>query len=231
MENLNLITSIGFLLTTALSIYFIYKASKSKTLALILITWSIIQSIIAKSGFYLITDTIPPRFLLMIGPPMLSIILIFITKKGKEFISTFDLKTLTLLHVVRIPVELVLYSLFLQKLVPELMTFSGRNWDILSAISAIFVYLFIIKKDKINTTLALAWNFIGLGLLLNIVINAVFSAPFAFQQFAFEQPNIGVLLFPYNLLPAVIVPIVLFSHLISIRQLLTMKKTNSAVKL
>ena len=224
MGNLNLITTIGFLLTTALSIYFIYKASNSKILALILIVWAIIQSSIANSGFYLITDTIPPRFLLMVGPPMVSILLIFVTKKGRNFISTFDLKNLTLLHTVRIPVELVLYSLFLQKLVPELMTFSGRNWDILSGISAFFVYLLVIKKDKINTTLALAWNFIGLGLLLNIVINAVLSAPFAFQQFAFEQPNIGVLLFPYNLLPAVIVPIVLFSHLISIRQLLTMKK-------
>lgn len=223
MENINLITSIGFLLTTALSIYFIYKASKSKTLALIMIVWAIIQSIIANSGFYLISNTIPPRFLLMVGPPMVSILLIFVTKKGKNFISTFDLKTLTILHVVRIPVELVLYSLFLQKLVPELMTFSGRNWDILSGISAILVYLFIIKKDKINTTLALSWNFICVGLLLNIVISAVLSAPFAFQQFAFEQPNIGVLLFPYNLLPSVIVPIVLFSHLISIKQLLILR--------
>lgn len=224
MENLNLITSIGFLITTVLSIYFLYRASKSKIFALILIVWAIIQSIIAKSGFYLISDTIPPRFLLMVGPPMLSILLIFFTKKGRGFISTFDLKTLTLLHTVRIPVELVLYSLFLQKLVPELMTFSGRNWDILSGISAIFVYLFIIKQKKTKTTLALIWNFICLGLLFNIVINAILSAPFAFQQFAFDLPNIGVLIFPFNLLPAVIVPIVLFSHLISIKQLLAMKK-------
>lgn len=224
MENLNLITSIGFLLTTALSIYLLYKASKYKTLALILIIWSIIQSIIAKSGFYLISDTIPPSFLLMVGPPFLSIMLIFATKKGRAFISSFDLKTLILLHIVRIPVELVLYSLFLQKLVPELMTFSGRNLDILSGISAILIYFFVINKAKVNTNLALVWNFICIGLLLNIVINAILSAPFVFQQFAFEQPNIGVLIFPYNLLPAVIVPIVLFSHLISIKQLLAMKK-------
>jgi len=224
MENLSLITSIGFLMTTVLSIYFIYKASKSNVLTLILVIWSIIQSIIANSGFYLISDTIPPRFLLMVGPPFLSIMLIFATKKGRAFISSFDLKTLTLIHTVRIPVELVLYSLFLQKLVPELMTFSGRNWDILSGISAILIYLFVINKAKINTNLALAWNFICIGLLLNIVINAILSAPFAFQQFAFEQPNIGVLQFPYNLLPAVIVPIVLFSHLISIKQLIAMKK-------
>lgn len=224
MENLSLITSIGFLITTAFSIYFLYKASKSKTIALILVAWSVVQSLIAKSGFYLISDTIPPRFLLMVGPPILTILLIFVTKKGKEFIDKFDLQTLTILHVVRIPVELVLYSLFLQKLVPELMTFSGRNLDILSGISAILVYLLLTKKGKINTRLALIWNFICIGLLVNIVTNAILSAPFAFQQFAFEQPNIGVLQFPYNLLPSVIVPIIFFSHLISIRQLLVLRK-------
>ncbi|MBK6834008.1 MAG: hypothetical protein IPG89_06940 [Bacteroidetes bacterium] len=219
-----LFAAIIFILTVIISILFLYKASNSKTLLTTLIIWSITQSLIAYSGFYLLTDTIPPRFLLMVGPPLLAIILILTTKNGKRFVSSFDLKTLTLLHTVRIPVELVLYSLFLQKLVPELMTFSGRNWDILSGISAVLIYFLVIKKDKINTSLALAWNFIGLGLLLNIVINAILSAPFAFQQFSFEQPNIGVLMFPYNLLPAVIVPIVLFSHLISIKQLLAMKK-------
>ncbi len=219
-----LFAAIIFILTVIISILFLYKASNSKTLLTTLIIWSITQSLIAYSGFYLLTDTIPPRFLLMVGPPLLAIILILTTKNGKRFVSSFDLKTLTLLHTVRIPVELVLFSLFLQKLVPELMTFSGRNWDILSGISAVLIYLLVIKKNKINTSLALAWNFIGLGLLLNIVINAILSAPFAFQQFSFEQPNIGVLMFPYNLLPAVIVPIVLFSHLISIKQLLAMKK-------
>jgi len=33
------------------------------------------------------------------------------------------------------------------------------------------------------------WNFVCLGLLLNIVINALLSLPSAFQQFAFDQPN------------------------------------------
>jgi hypothetical protein len=63
-----------------------------------------------------------------------------------------------------------------------------------------------------------------LGLLINIVVNAALSAPSVVQQFAFEQPNIAILYFPFNLLPAVIVPLVLFSHLAAIRQLLRYKK-------
>ncbi|HEX5025988.1 MAG TPA: hypothetical protein VFV68_11990, partial [Agriterribacter sp.] len=71
--------------------------------------------------------------------------------------------------------------------------------------------------------LILLWNFICLALLINIVVNAVLSAPFPFQQFAFDQPDIAVLYFPFNWLPAVVVPIVLLSHLATIRQIINGK--------
>jgi hypothetical protein len=66
----------------------------------------------------------------------------------------------------------------------------------------------------------LVWNFICLALLANIVINALLSTPFPFQQFAFDQPNIAILYFPFNWLPTFIVPVVLFGHLLSIRRLM-----------
>jgi hypothetical protein len=49
--------------------------------------------------------------------------------------------------------------------------------------------------------------------------HAVLSTPSAFQKFAFNQPNVAILHFPYTLLPAFIVPLVLFSHLAGIRYL------------
>jgi len=75
-----------------------------------------------------------------------------------------------------------------------------------------------------NRRLLLVWNFICLCLLLNIVINAILAAPFPFQQFAFDQPNIAVLYFPFTWLPFFIVMIVLYSHLAAIRQLITFRK-------
>ena len=59
----------------------------------------------------------------------------------------------------------------------------------------------------------------SLGLLLFIVFNGLLSAPTTLQQFAFDQPNIALAYFPYVLLPALIVPLVLFGHFVSIRQL------------
>lgn len=70
------------------------------------------------------------------------------------------------------------------------------------------------------------WNLICLGLLLNIVVLAILSAPSPFQILAFDQPNIAITHFPYVWLPSVVVPIVLFSHLVAIRYFY--KKKHSA---
>ena len=165
------------------------------------------------------TKSFPPKFLFLIIPPLLVILILFTTKKGRSFIDKLPLINLTYLNVVRIPVELVLYWLFLNNTVPELMTFAGRNFDVISGISAPFIAYFDLQKQKIDKKIILVWNFIALGLLMNIVINAILSAPFSFQKFGFDQPNIAILNFPFSWLPAYIVPTVLFGHLASIRKL------------
>ncbi len=220
MENLPIYISIAFGLTTALTVFLFYKATgKSTTTLLILLAWLILQSFIGLSGFYTVTDTIPPRFVLLILPPLLCIIVLFATAKGRAYIDSADAKILTILHVIRVPVELTLLGLFVYKYIPELMTFEGRNFDILSGLTALPVYYFGYVKKQIGTKILLLWNFICLGLLINIVTYAVLSAPFPFQIFAFDQPNVGVLYFPFVWLPCCVVPLVLFSHLIVIRQL------------
>lgn len=222
MENLPLYISLLFLLTTVLSVFLFYKASgNSKSSLAILISWLAIQGLIAYSGFYTTTSGVPPRFILLILPPLVMIAVLFITTKGQQYIDGLDIKILTILHIVRIPVELVLFLLFIQKTIPELMTFEGRNFDILSGITAPIVYYFGFVEKQLSTKIILAWNFICLALLINIVTNAVLSAPFAFQQFGFDQPNIAILHFPFVWLPCCIVPLVLFSHLVSVRKLLS----------
>ncbi|HEX2627685.1 MAG TPA: hypothetical protein VHM26_01695 [Chitinophagaceae bacterium] len=221
METLPIYIPILFAVTTAFTIYLFYKATGGTRLPLIILFgWMIVQSIIGSTGFYTVTDTLPPRFLLTIAPPVLFIIALFATRKGRAFIDGLQLKWMTLLHVIRIPVEIVLLFLFLEKTIPVLMTFEGRNLDVLSGITAPVIYYFVFIKRTWGRNVLLVWNFICLGLLINIVAIAIMAAPFPFQQLAFEQPNIAVLYFPYILLPAVVVPLVLFSHLVAIRRLM-----------
>lgn len=221
MENLPAFISIVFGLTTLLTVGLFYKATNNSKLTLvILLIWLAIQAAIGLSGFYTVTDTIPPRFLLLVVPPILLIIGLFTTSSGRQYIDSLDIKTLTILHTIRIPVEVVLFWLFVNRTVPELMTFEGRNFDIISGLTAPAIFYFGFIKNQIDKKLILVWNFICLGLLINIVVNAVLSAPFPFQKFAFDQPNIAVLYFPFNWLPSCVVPLVLLSHLATIRQLL-----------
>ena len=106
------------------------------------------------------------------------------------------------------------------------MTFEGANFDILSGLTAPLVYYFGFVKNKLGKQVLVAWNIACILLLLNVVRNAALSLPERFHQFGFEQPNIAVGYFPFLLLPSCLVPLVLFSNLAAIRQLMT-KKTAS----
>jgi hypothetical protein len=171
------------------------------------------------SGFYRVQDALPPRFLFLLATGILFVIAYLLSGRGQKFSLELSLKWLTALHVVRIPIEIVLYYVFVEGYIPELMTFEGYNFDILSGITAPFVYYFAFVKNWIGKRGLLIWNFICLGLLINILFIAVLSAQTPIQQLAFDQPNIGVTYFPFVWLPAVIVPIVLFSHLAGIYRL------------
>ncbi|MBG6149264.1 hypothetical protein IWQ47_001433 [Aquimarina sp. EL_43] len=219
LENLAPYISIIFIITTCITVFLFYKAShSSKRVLSLIIIWASIQAILGYSSFYLDTS-LPPRFSLAIIPPLLFIILLFFIQKGKTFISKLNIKILTLLHTIRIPIEFVLYWLFLHQSIPELMTFSGRNFDILAGITAPFIYYFGYIHKIASPKFLLGWNLVCLFLLLFIVVNAILSFPFPFQQFGFDQPNIALLYFPFVWLASVVVPIVLFSHLVSIQHL------------
>ncbi|MBL7975962.1 MAG: hypothetical protein JNJ85_13685 [Candidatus Kapabacteria bacterium] len=220
MEQLPLYVKIVFVLTTFATAYMLYLSSHKKRIALtVLLLWLIVQTLISQSGFYTATNTLPPRFLLLVAPPLLLIITMFFTNWGKRFIDSLDMQTLMYLHVVRIPVELVLYWLYQHGQVPQLMTFEGRNFDILSGISAPIMAYLAFKQHKLSNRVLLIWNAVCVVLLLNIVINAILSVQTPFQQFAFEQPNVAVLYYPFVWLPCCVVPAVLFAHLVAFRRL------------
>jgi len=203
-----------FIFTLAATILLFYRAAnKSKAVLAVIFLWMILQGVLVFTGFFT-TYSLPPRMLAMLAPPVLFIIYLLISKRGRAFMDSMNIKMLTLLHVIRIPVEIVLLWLWIDKLVPRIMTFEGRNFDILSGISAPLVYYFANKRAM------LIWNLICLLLLVNIVTIAILSTPYPFQEFGLDQPNIAIFQLPYNWLASVIVPIVLFAHVASLRQLL-----------
>ena len=221
MENLPTYISVVFVITTVVTVWLLYRASgQSLTVLFTSLVWLVLTAAIALTGFFLNTSTLPPRFLFLIGPPLLLMVILFNTTKSKAAIDRFDPVWMTYLHTIRIPVELILFGLFVYGYIPQLMTFEGGNIDILSGLTAPVVAYAGIVKGRFSNNVLLIWNFICVCLLINIVTRAILSAPFVFQQLAFDQPNIGVFYFPFIWLPAFIVPAVLFCHVASIRFLL-----------
>lgn len=232
LENLPLYTPLAFGLTTLTAFFlfsWIVKTAKSQTvrnnstkIIFGLLLWLTIQAALTIKNIYNSdANSFPPKILMFgILPPLLTIIALFLTKNGRQFIDSLPLKNITYLNIIRIPVEIVLFWLFLNKAIPGLMTFEGRNFDIIAGITAPVIAYFGLEKGQINRRIILIWNFICLGLLINIVVNAFLSTPSPVQKFAFEQPNIAILSFPFSWLPTFIVHIVLLGHLVSIRKLL-----------
>ena len=220
MENVSISIIILFLMTTLFTCYELYlAANRSLKVVSILAVWMTIITIAGIGGFYQNFNSIPPRFVLLPAPPLLFCIILPFTKRGRNFIDSLNLSNLTLLHVSRIPVEITLYYLAIAKLIPEVMTFEGLNYDILSGIFGGLMFLFVFRKKWISPKWLLVWNVSGLLLLINIVIIAILSLPAPFQKLAFNQPNIGLAIFPFIWLPGIIVPIVFFSHISAILKL------------
>ncbi len=222
--------SIVFILTALLTVgIFLFAIVKvgldsrpAKLLFGFVLAWLVLQAIIATTGFFQNFDAIPPRVFAFGVMPFLALTVAYLIF-FRNFLAALPIRLLTIIHVIRIPVEIVLLWLSQNGQVPIDMTFEGRNIDILSGITAPIVYFLAFRQDKVNRAILIVWNLAALGLLANIVTVAVLAFPSPFQAIGLEQPNVGVTYFPFIWLPAVIVPIVFFCHGASLYKLIANK--------
>ena len=209
-----------FIVTVLAALILFQAAGRTRIGLLILVVWTALQSWLGLSGSYQHTTETLPRILLFgVLPPLVFIIALFNTKGGRKAMDALDLRTLTWLHTVRVPVEIVLWILVERQLLSPTMSVGGTNFDIFSGLTAPVAATLAFRDDKVYKPLLLIWNIVCLLLLLNVVITAALAIPSPMQQHSFDQPNAAVLYFPFNLLPTVVVPLVLLAHLAAIRRL------------
>lgn len=183
--------------------------------------WLFLTAYMASSGFVRDFEAIPPRLLFVILPPNIITLLLLLIPRTRALLMCLPIATLTYLHIIRVPVELVIWWLYLGGQMPEIMTFEGLNFDIVSGITAPFAAIFLLRQGTFHRKSAILWNVLALGLLVAVVYHAVLATPTPFQRYGFEQPNIAVFYLPYVWLPAFVVPAVFFAHVVSLTQLLS----------
>lgn len=193
--------------------------NRAVVVALLSLLWIIFQSTLSLNAWYMDRKTVPPHLAFPVISWLVTMTPLFIVPRLKVWTDQLSLRVLTWIHIVRLPVELCLYWLAVQRQLPWSMTFEGYNFDIIFGCTAPIVALLYFNFKKINRTVFLVWNILGLVSVLAVVIRGIGAVPSPLQLWDFTQPNYAVMHFPFIWLPSFIVPVVIFSHLNAIRRL------------
>lgn len=161
--------------------------------------------------------TPPPALALILGLSALTALIVF-SAVGARLADRIPLAAIVLLQSFRIVVEWLLHRLYLEGSVPVQMTFSGRNFDIVSGITALLLGLVLLRGRTVPRAVVLGWNVLGLVLLANIVAISVLSTP-ALHRFPEGPPNLLPSTYPWVWLPSFLVQVALGSHLLVFRRL------------
>ncbi|HHG84981.1 MAG TPA: hypothetical protein ENJ82_09565 [Bacteroidetes bacterium] len=192
--------------------------------ALGMIAWLTLLSVLSLKGFFFDYLALPPRVMLPVLTCFIFIFILAISKKFGNLLMEFPAAWLIAPQAFRIVVEIVLWQLHKNGNAPVQMSFEGLNFDILAGISAPIIAYMAFGNGRKNYTLALVWNVISMALLINILTIAILSMPLIG---AFDEPNTFVAYFPYILLPGFVAPYAMMLHVMSIKQLLKLRKARA----
>lgn len=238
VSSLYLLAAIGFPAITAVFFWLLYwelknalsksgwtpekQAKVSRGYWIVILGWASIISIASISGFTGRFELFPLNVAPMLLIPMIGILVITFSKGTLHLLSIVPADRLIRLQVFRVFVEILLWLLFIQNLLPVQMTFEGRNWDVLSGLSAPFAAWLLVNNKKA----LIIWNILCLLLLVNIVGTALLSMPTPLRVFMNEPSNTLVTAFPFIFLPAFLVPLAYGLSFLSIRQLSNQQATS-----
>ena len=185
-----------------------------------IVGWTIFISALAFSGFLQQFSSFPPRLMIVLAVPLVTMIIVTFSMTTGELLLHIEPRSIVRLQVFRLFVEILLWSLYIQNVLPVQMSFEGRNFDVLAGLTAPFAAYFLTQ----NRTALVIWNLLSLGLLINIITIAILSLPSPFRVFMNEPANTIVSYFPFVWLPGLLVPLAYGLHFLSLRQLGIVKK-------
>lgn len=214
---------IGVVVVTFFLLFNLVKlsAEKLKPVLLAFLFWLVLTGALSYTGWFTNFESLPPRLPLFAAIQMLFLFwLIFFSPLKGELIR-LPQKYLIGFQTFRVAVEWVLAQAALDGTFPLEMSFHGRNFDILTGLTAPVLAWWVNKKGERNSkNYILAWNAMGLILLINVVAHGLLSAPYPFKVLELSVDNYLVGYYPFTWLVTFLVPVAFSLHLISIRKTL-----------
>lgn len=179
--------------------------------------WMAATWLVAESGVLREWQRMPPPFVLLVLSIIAVSVLIAFSGLGRRLATHVPLWALVAVQAFRLPLEVAMHAMYERGIMPEQMSYSGRNFDIVTGATAIVVAM-AVAAGRGGTLLVAAWNVMGLALLVNVVTVAILSTPF-FRLFGDDRLNVWVTYTPFVWLPAVMVLAALTGHLLIFRAL------------
>jgi hypothetical protein len=184
-----------------------------------LVGWLALTGMLAERGFFDDFQSIPPRLVLALGPPLLTLLALTFSRRIAPLLAALPPAWPVAAQTFRIPVEIVLWRLAVAGVIPELLSFTGRNVDILVGLTAPVVAYACFVRRAWPARVAVWWNWAGIVILLNVVVHAQLSAPTPWRLFETDPPTTFIADWPYIWLPDFLVPLAWLLHAVSLRQL------------
>jgi len=186
---------------------------RAAVVAVGLILWLMFVSAVVGSGS-LAASPMPSLMLFMVGSNLVAIALA-LSPIGGWLATGLAVRTLVAFQIFRLPLELVLHQWAESGTIPQTMTWSGYNFDIISGVLALAVTLFA----GTNRLAAWMFNIVGFSLLANVIRVAVMSLPLPFAWGTNPPLMLGFHL-PYALIVPVCVGGAMAGHIVLTRALL-----------
>jgi hypothetical protein len=179
--------------------------------------WLALTASAAASGVLRFTGT-PPTMGLLMASVLALALGIGLSGVGKRLAAGLPLAALVGVHAFRLPLELLMHRAFEEGVMPGQMSYTGRNFDIVTGITAIGV-AGLLAAGRMPAWGVRAWNWMGMALLVNVMVIANLSTPSPYRVFMNEPANVWVARAPFVWLPAVMVLTALLGHVVLFRRL------------
>ena len=199
------------------------RTRRTVAVALGMALWLAAQAAAAESGWLGRFEKRPPPLVLWFASMIVGTLLLAWSPFGKRFADGLPFVGLIGFQAFRLPLELVMHRAAVAGIMPNVMSFTGYNFDIVTGITAIPLAWYVWRRGPSRPLIAL-WNITGQILLIIIVVVAFAASP-VFRAFGDDQLNIWVTQFPYVWI-AVAVGAALFGHVVTLRKLLSLARAN-----
>lgn len=163
-------------------------------------------------------DGTPPTMVLLMASILAIALGIGLSRVGGRLAAGVPLAALVGVQAFRFPLELVMHRAYEEGLMPVQMSYSGRNFDIVTGVTAIVV-AGLLLAGRMPAWGVRLWNWMGLALLVNVVVIANLSTPTPFRVFMNEPANVWISRAPFVWLPAVMVLTAFIGHIVIFRRL------------